>query len=347
MPLIMKKVANLIFILILSVLFTSCNTDDLSKITDIIIDASSKNILVGEDVILTARANNGNDITNETTFFVNGTELQGNHFTPSQKGVYIIKGVFNDIESNLLEIEAKIATGYSQKALVEDFTGVWCGYCTRVAYAIKQIEANEEFGDKMVPVAIHLYESNDPFYCADGGSLKDAFNISGLPQGRINRTIVWTAPQPDNLDAVYSVVGGDAPLGIAINSSLDINTVNAIIRVGFAQDFTNLGLVIYLLEDELIHDQANYTDYFNGDDPILNFEHNDVLRKVYTNILGDVIPDTESVQDNVYEFTLQGNLPSTIENTDKLKLVVFVVDKTTNTAINVQSVALGEDQSFD
>ncbi len=343
----MKKISNYFFIGIFTILFISCNQDDLTKITDIVIDASKNNILVDEQIQLTIIADNGTNVTNETTFYVDGEEISGNVYSFSTNGIKVIKGIYKGIKSNEIQIEVNIPTGYSQKVLVEDYTGVWCGYCPRVAYSIQQIEANDEFGDKMVPVAIHLYDNNDPFTCADGIALKDAFNISGLPQGRINKTGIWTAPQPDHLDDVYNLIGGDASLGIAINSSLNSGNVEATIRVGFAQDYTNLGIVVYLLEDGLIHDQTNYTELFGGEYTLIDFEQNDVLRKAYTNILGDTIPDDQSVTDNVYEFTINAPLPDNIENSNNLKLVAFVVNKTTNEALNVQEVHLGDNQPFD
>lgn len=343
----MKKTSKYVLIGIFSILFISCNQDDLNKITDIAVDASKKNILVSEQIQLTAVADNGTDVTNETTFYVDGQEISGTAYSFSSAGIKHIKGIYKETESNDVEVNVNIPTGYSQKVLVEDYTGVWCGYCPRVAYSIQQIEANDEFGDKMVPVAIHLYDYNDPFTCADGLALKDAFNISGLPQGRINKTVIWTAPQPDHLDDVYNLIGGDAPLGIAINSSLNSGNVEASIIVGFAQDYTNLGIVVFLLEDGLIHNQTNYTELFGGEYTLVDFVHNDVLRKAYTNILGDAIPDNQSVTDNAYEFSINAPLPDTIENSDNLKLVAFVVDKSTNTALNVQEVLLGGNQPFD
>ncbi|HFS68221.1 MAG TPA: Omp28-related outer membrane protein [Flavobacteriia bacterium] len=347
MPLNMKNISITFLYIILFVFINSCNIDDFSKISEIHIEASSLNVLVNQEILLTSKANNNQDITGETVFYVDDIPLQDNHFYASQNGIFSIKGVYKGLESNVLEIKVSSSTGYTQKVLVEDYTGVWCGYCPRVAYAIQQVEENQDYNHKMVPVAIHLYDNNDPFYCEDGGALKDFFNISGLPQGRINKTIIWTGPQHDNLDAVYNVIGGDAALGIAIDSSLDDHTIHANIRIGFAQNFDNLGLVIYLLEDGLIHNQVNYTELFGGEATLINFVHNDVLRKVYTDILGEEITNQESVIDNIYSYNLQELLPNTIQNTNNLKLVVFVVDKTTNTAINVQSVKVGENQSFD
>ncbi len=347
MPIIMKNLIKTFVVLTLLFSLQFCNTDDLSNITEIVINVSKKNALVDEEINLSAMANNGEDITGETTFYVNNTAIQGNSFTPNLVGMYSIKGKYNGIESNEIEIEIKAPTGYSQKVLVEDYTGVWCGYCPRVAYSIQQIQANLEYVDRIVPVAIHLYDNNDPYYCVEGGALKDAFQISGLPKGRINRTIAWTSPQEDNLDQVTNLIGDSAPLGIALETSVLNNTLNASIRIGFAQDYTNLGVVVYLLENGLIHNQTNYTSFFGGDYTLVDFEHNDVLRKVYTDIYGDAIPNTESVTDNVYQFDLQEMLPDNIENQENLTLVVFVVDKNTNTVINTQHVEVGEEQGFD
>jgi len=347
MPIIMKNLIKIFVILIILFSLQFCNRDNLSNITEIVIDTSKKNALVDEEINFTAIANNGGDVIDQTTFYVNDMAISEHSYRPNLVGTYTIKGVYKDIESNLLEIHVNAPTGYSQKILVEDYTGVWCGYCPRVAYSIQQIQANQEYTARLIPVAIHLYENNDPYYCADSGALKDAFQISGLPQGRINRTVVWTSPQENNLDQVTSLIGDSAPLGIAIETSVSNNTLNASIRVGFTQDFTNLGLVVYLLENGLIHNQTNYTSFFGGDYTLVDFEHNDVLRKVYTNIYGDAIPNTESVTDNLYQFDLQEALPSNIENQENLTLVVFVVDKNTNTVINSQHVELVEDQGFD
>jgi thiol-disulfide isomerase/thioredoxin len=348
MPIIMENTIKLFLISIFLLFLQSCNKDDLSKITEIILSSSKQNALVDEEIIFKSVGNNGVDITNETVFYVNDNMIQEDSYIFTTPGIYLVKGIYKDIESNSIEINVNAPTGYSQKVLAEDYTGVWCGYCPRISYAIHEIQSQNEYNDKIVPVAIHLYEHNDPYFCDDAEILANAFQISGLPKGRINRTTSWTSPQEENLDQVTSLIGGSATLGIAIESSIDNNNLNALIRVGFAQDYTtNLGIVVYLLENGLIHNQTNYTSLFGGDYILENFEHNDVLRKIYTNIYGDLIPANEAVADNIYEYNLQKMLPNNIENQDNLTLVVFVVDKETNTVINSQHADIGEEQLFD
>jgi thiol-disulfide isomerase/thioredoxin len=343
----MKNITKLFFAFLLIFFFPSCNTDDLSEITEIFISASKQNALVDEEIIFKSHGNNGEDITNETVFYIDGEMIQGNSYVFNTSGSYEVKGIYKEMESNPIIVNISLPTGYSQKVLIEDYTGVWCGYCPRIAYAIHQIQTQSEYSEKIVPVAIHLYEHNDPYYCEDAGILSDAFQISGLPKGKINRTIDWVSPQEDNLNQVTNLIGGSASLGIAINSSIENSSLNASIRVGFAQDFTNLGIVVYLIENGLIHDQTNYTDYFGGDHVIENFEHNDVLRKIYTNVLGNSIPENQSVTGNIFEYNLQELLPGNIDNPNNLSLVVFVVDKNTNTVLNAQHAKIGELQAFD
>ncbi len=350
MPLLMKKLKTSQYILLLVVLFSffySCNNDDLNQITSIFLDADKKQVLVDEVINFTVKADNLTDITQQAIFLVNGNEINGSTFTSSTKGIFKVKAIYNGIESNEIEVAFNPPTGYSQKVLVEDYTGVWCGFCPRVAYAIQQLELQS---DKIVPVAIHLHENNDPYFNIKGGELRDYFEISGLPQGRLNRTISWLSPQPDNLNQALDLTSDSAPLGIAINSQINTNTIDINIRIGFAQDYNNLGFVVYLLENGLIHDQTNYTDLFPVGqyvNPLVDFEHNEVLRDIFTDNLGDIIPNSESISDNIYLINLSKTIPNYIENQNNLELVVFVVDKNTNTVINVQHALVGEEQVFD
>ena len=80
-------------------------------------------------------------------------------------------------------------SGYFKKrVLIEDYTGTWCGNCTRVSYAIEQVKAQN---DKVVTVAIH--NGNDPFHFAGIAPLKNLIlpnSPLALPVSRLNRTFV-------------------------------------------------------------------------------------------------------------------------------------------------------------
>ena len=346
--LLLKKYNNYYLLLILISLF-SCNNEDITKVNAIsikTIDETSEKP-VGTPFVFKVETDTSLEISQEATYTVNDTAVDGNSFVSFTPGVFEVKSFYQGFESNVLDVNFVIPTAYSQKVLVEDYTGTWCGFCPGIAYAIEEAKLQT---DKVISVAIHIRQ-NDPYIFDGSTALSDIFEIGGLPEGRVNRTIFWDSPQHENLDQAIGLTGVSAPLGLAIQSTINGNNIDLSVQVGFDTDYTqNLGVVVYLLENDLIYDQTNYTNLFPVGqyvNPLVDFEHNDVLRAVYTDYLGESIPSTETVADNVFTLNLSKAIPASIENTSHLHLIAFVVDKTTNTVINVQEAAVGEDKTFD
>ena len=48
--------------------------------------------------------------------------------------------------------------------------------------------------------------------------------------------------------------------------------------MGYSYD--SMKLAVYMLEDGLIYDQRNFTSYYGGADPIIDFVHDDVFEKI-------------------------------------------------------------------
>lgn len=85
--------------------------------------------------------------------------------------------------------------------------------------------------------------------------------------------------------------------------------------------------------------------------PILDFPQEHVLLRAYTDVFGDVIPQNEIAEGNVWNKELNVQLPSNVTNPENLKLVAFVLGNgnsiSTRPVINVQSAAVGTFQDFD
>lgn len=354
MPLLkstLKKYSHY-YILITVISLFSCNNEDITKITAVYVDSKSTLEIIDDEnqfnFEFNLKSDTSKDLTSQAIFFINGDAISNNTFSTLEVDDFEVFATYENFTSETLIISAKIPSGYSQKVLVEDYTGTWCGFCPRIAYAINQVKLQS---DKIVSVAVHLHENNDIYTFEGSTTLRDEFGISGLPKGRINRTNLWQSPEPNNLEQVLDLTEFSAPLGLAISSELNNNTINATIQVGFAVNLTsNLGVVLYLAENGLIHDQTNYTNFFPvGEyvDPLVDFEHNDVLRAIYTNHLGDVIPTNETVEENIFTINFEETIPASVENTANLHLVAFIVNKDTNEVINVQEAAIGENKDFD
>ena len=241
-------------------------------------------------------------------------------------------------------VDTSPISGYFKKrVLIEDYTGTWCGNCTRVSHAISQVV---EQTDKVVTVAIH--NGNDPYHFQGIAPLKNLIlpnSPLALPVSRLNRLKVWTFPEPTNAQEALNLTGNNSGLGLAMNSTVETATINLEVKIKFALNYSNLKLVVYLLEDGLIYSQRNYTTYYNNVNPILNYVHNHVLRVSMTNILGDVIAESTTAGNSISKlFSIP--IPSNIENLNNISFVAFLVGED-NYAINTRASMANENQEFE
>jgi hypothetical protein len=247
------------------------------------------------------------------------------------------------IENKLDEGTSDTAiSGYFKKhVLIEDYTGTWCGNCSRVAYAVEQVKLKT---DKAVTVAIH--DGNDPYSFTGIGPLKNLIspNQWSLPIARLNRMTVWTYPEPSNIQQAVDLTGNNTTLGLALSSTVANGNVNLNVQMKFLQNYTDLKLVVYLLEDKLYYDQRNYTNYYNGENPIVNFEHNHVLRSSLTNILGD--PITGTTDGSNVPITLIAQVPANVTNSDNISFAAFIVDSD-NKVLNARASKANVNQTFE
>lgn len=232
-----------------------------------------------------------------------------------------------------------IAGKFTKNVLIEDFTGTWCGYCPRVAYGIEKVL---EQNITAIPVAIH--RGNDPYNFADGSTLESQIGLTGYPTAMINRTLNWAYPEPNNIIQVKNQTGPNSDLGIAMNSTVVNSGINLDVKVKFDANMSNLKLVVYLLENNLIYNQTNYTSYYGGVSTIQNFEHDHVLRASLTNILGETI--TGSTNDgDIFTRNFNIPIPSNVSNASNLSFVAFVIGAD-GKAINVREALPNVNQTF-
>src|SRR5690606_19591670 len=129
------------------------------------------------------------------------------------------------------------------------------GYCPRMVTIIDYLT---EYNDNIIPVAIHCPGTPaDPwaYEFANQMSHPSNYNVPGRPEGRYNRINavdmqIGTQPCPNEASAYYSqadsFLNQTAPLGLAINSTLNGNQLNINVKVGFATDnISEPKLVVY------------------------------------------------------------------------------------------------------
>ncbi len=320
----------------------------ISGVEGISVSLSAQSVKVNGTVEFTASDNYNTDVTSESVFYVDGVAITGNTFSTDEFGPHGVYAKYNSVNGELQSPPVNLNVyRFTKKVLVEDYTGSWCGYCPRLAYSLDQAEQEDE---AVIGVGIHREYNGDPGYPMHFDEVFDMLNqygITGFPSGRINRNTVWN----ESVSQILSYLGSNPGLGLAINSTLAGNDIDVEIKIGYDVPASNNKIVVYLMEDGLIYPQVNYynndpnSTWYQTGDPIQNFVHNNVLRKAFTNIFGDAIPDAAVGDEYINYFNL--TVPASVQNTSNLEIVAFVLNTTTGSVVNVQHAPLGVQQDFD
>lgn len=237
---------------------------------------------------------------------------------------------------------------FKKNVLIEDYTGTWCGFCVSVVHSIEEILSQPN--NRTVAVAIHHSPNSaspDPFHFAGINPLKPLISSTtnlGLPIAKLNRTTTWLAPDYNIIDA-KNLQSNNCGLGLANESTLTGNTIDLNVKIKLAQNYSNLRLVVYVLENHLFYKQTNYTTFYGNVNPIPNFDHNHVLRTSITSVLGDAITESTNFGQTVTK-NFNITVPSNITNANNVSFVAFVIDAN-NTVINVRGAQINENQSFE
>lgn len=286
-----------------------------------------------------------NDVTSSSTIFINNTQFSGTVFFTSLAGTYQVKAVRNNIESPIANINA-VSPGpsaFKQKVIAEMYTGTWCGICPGTIIPLEEyIKTKPE----IIYIGIHgPMGSNDPYTYSFDAQLRNKFGVGGVPTVIVNRSNRW-----DGKNSSLDILTQQRPaLGLAIESAVSGNTISAKVKVKFdVSTSIPLKIVVALVEDNLIYNQANY-GHFGLPNPIVGFSHKNVLRSAGTDIFGDKIPTAEQVKSNTWqkEVTLNGS-GFNITNCKVIAYVLFDSDAQTRKGIlNAQIAAAGQTKNFD
>lgn len=296
----------------------------------------------------------GTDVTSSCSLFLNDTESISNNFIPTAVGTFKVTAKKGNTVSDekTLTVVARAASPYPQKTLVEDVTGAWCGYCTRVAWKLENYVANNP---RCIVVGIHG-GGTDPFNFQYYPTYNTQFGITGYPSAIVNRRRKWS----ENNSELDMALQQWAPMGLSITSATSGSNITGTVKVKFnVTTLRPMRLVIALVENGLVHPQVNYyspqygtTPYlYGGVSPITDFVHKSVLRRTATDLFGDAIPQKEIVKNSEYSvpFTMSvnGNVyggAAYAANPAKCAIVAFVVDGSAANegALNTQYAEVGK-----
>lgn len=311
-------------------------------ISQITLSASQVNVTVGSSVTFQVISNLNTNLTANAVFTVNNQEIQGNSHTFAEAGVYAVRAIYQNTISDIVQITV-IATSqtvsFVSRVLVEEYSGTWCGNCPRILYGTELLKQQT---DKAVTVQIHLF-NGDPFITSRGNAIASSLGISGVPSGRINRTTVWNSPQYQNVNQVINAIDASAEVGLAITSAVTSGVLNVTVTMGFSNPSSATKLVVYVVEDNLRHTQANYSsNLYGGLSSIPNFRYDGVFRAEVTPPNGETITATGTTVQQTYAMAL-----TNVSSVSNAKVVAFLIDTASNKVLNVRQAAVGQSQGLE
>lgn len=247
---------------------------------------------------------------------------------------------------------------FKQKALIEEFTGEWCGNCPSGASVMKSIIDAKP--DQVIGVAIH---QNDPYevpgvYNAMQGLFFAGSGVSsiGFPGASISRQKSISASYANAAydgrsewsQQVDTKLAETAPLGLAMVTKESGDKLSIDLYIGHSTPIaTDTRVTIYLIEDNLAESAPGAQSSGGG-----SYVHQHVVRKILTDNLGDVVDlnNAPSTKYNLVKFT-NVDIAGLYKNKSNLKVVALInehgADATKLKVLNVQQAGLTDVKKWD
>jgi hypothetical protein len=250
-------------------------------------------------------------------------------------------------EEKPAEPEAFLASTSQENrvALLEDFTGVRCGYCPDGHVRAKA--AADANPGKFIIIATHANLYANPsatwadFTTTQGTAIDAQAKPAGYPAGTVNRmkcSDLGVAPMSANsaitmdrgkwAPAGAKVMTMPAPVNIGAKATFDAGSRVLTVKVDlyYTSDESGNNLNVSLLQDKLKAKQSNYTP--GAANPTPDYEQNHVLRDMLTKgNFGEPITETTTTGSKItktFTYTVPDSYKSTPVVTDDLKVVVYV-----------------------
>ena len=228
----------------------------------------------------------------------------------------------------------EVPQSFTKKAVLEEFTGEWCGYCPDGAAIIRQLKTDKQ--DQFFAISYHI---GDPFEISAGHSLDNTFNSLGYPSATIDRegqTIsrsIWE-------NRINQALADTADCGLKIDSSVNGNTLKVKVMFAGTSDFDAF-LTVAIIEDDVPESSPGAQ---NG--APMGYKHPDLCRAIVTDVTGDPV----SVKKGKIESKTYDNIDLSNYDKSKVSVVAFIHNSLTDSdksVYNVQGVKAGENKDFD
>jgi len=217
-------------------------------------------------------------------------------------------------------------TPENRNILLEEYTGVNCGYCPDGHRISDQLHAT--YGDKFLAINIHAgYYSAGYYNTPEGTALNAAFKISSYPSGVVSRELVNTGSgyafgiSRDSWEGVASqIMAMPSYVNVAAKSTID--TASRKLTCEVQAYFTDSSPVdaglnfinVAIIQNNIWGKQNGATNFYPEmyDATTQKYRHNHMLRTLITGVDGEAITDNK--KGTLYKKTFTYTIPEMISN---------------------------------
>lgn len=244
--------------------------------------------------------------------------------------------------------------------VIEEFTGMWCGYCPAGIDGMKA--AHETFGDQVILIAVHY---DDVIACADYDPIIEAF-ADGFPSAIMDRQYSLY-PMASTIQSYlkYQLLNRITVGAVTVNANWvdeakETINMNSDVLFAYSDEEDNYGVAYVLLADGLkgTGDDWKQRNYFSGDTDYsdlfpnwvsaddyvegLEFNHVPVAAWGIENGANDVnAPIVEGESKNVgIQASIADN--TLIQDKTKLSVVALLIDKATGEIVNAAKTTISD-----
>lgn len=196
----------------------------------------------GTDVCHFTVLNDGKEVTEGVTLFKDKQEYSSLDFTSTEAGTYSFfasygTSISEDVKISVVDFDipavpsdpAPSSTDFDQRSLAIQFTGLGCGWCPWTIAAIRLVEADDQYKDRVVFTACHTY-SGDPMGSATVNAIHTACSANGWPNMAMN----LRKAKYDNVDNVNSNAS-------TIRRMIDAQQLDHPVKAGVAATVKHVG----------------------------------------------------------------------------------------------------------
>lgn len=232
---------------------------------------------------------------------------------------------------------------YTKKAVLEEFTGEWCGWCPEGAKVMEDlIVANP---GKVIGISVH---DGDPMELPTFNAwIKGLTGVSGYPNGSVDRADAtgrgsWAGQ-------VASELTKPAKLGIAMVNKKSGDKVDIKVFIGYPAAIpAGAKLTVAVIENDVPQSPGGQSNYSSTVVVDGNWKHSHVLRGLVTANEGDDVTLNSAKNYTIVEFKGVDLSTLGINNMANVHIAAFVnLNNAPRDILNGQEAGLNETKKWD